>query len=127
MSAPIAAALADLLVCVHLAFVLFVIAGGLLVWWRPWIAWLHVPAVLWGAAVEFAGWICPLTPLENTLRARAGLAVYQGDFVAHYLLPVLYPADLTRTVQIALGVLVMSVNVTAYWSLWWRRKQRRQR
>jgi hypothetical protein len=127
VSAPVAAALADVIVGVHLAFVLFVIAGGLLVWWRPGVAWIHIPAVLWGAAIEFAGWICPLTPLENALRTRAGLAVYQGDFVAHYLLPLLYPANLTRTVQIALGGLVMAVNIAGYWRLWRRRMQRRQR
>lgn len=126
MSATAAATLAGALVFIHLAFVVFVIGGGLLVWRWRWVAWLHVPAVIWAIAVEFAGWICPLTPLENALRVRAGLAVYQGDFVAHYLLPVLYPADLTRTVQIALGALVVAVNVAAYWWVWSRNGRRTQ-
>ena len=88
--------LADLVVLIHFAFVVFVVAGGLLVWKWPRVAWLHVPCALWGAAVEFGGWVCPLTPLENTLRVRAGEAGYQGDFVARHVMPVLYPEGLTR-------------------------------
>ena len=106
--------LADLIVLIHLAFVLFVVSGGLLVAWRKRVAWLHLPALAWGAWIEFSGWICPLTPLENWLRTRGGAAAYRGDFVAHYLLPVLYPADLTRGIQISLGVLVLAVNAAAY-------------
>lgn len=121
MTPRIALALADAIVCIHLAFVIFVIGGGLLVWrWRR-VAWAHLPAAVWGAAVEFAGWICPLTPLENWLRARAGEPAYHGDFVAHYLLPVLYPASLTREVQLGLGALVIAVNVGAYWWAFRRR------
>ncbi len=118
--------LADLIVVIHLAFVLFVVSGGLFVAWRRRVAWLHLPAVAWGAWIEFSGWICPLTPLENWLRSRGGAAAYRGDFVAHYLLPVLYPADLTRGIQIVLGVLVLAVNAAAYaWALRRRPAKRR--
>ena len=106
--------LADATVVVHLAFVVFVVCGGLLVIrWRR-VAWVHLPAVVWGAWIEFAGWICPLTPLENSLRARAGGATYGSTFTEHYLLPVLYPAALTREIQWGLGVFVILVNVVIY-------------
>lgn len=116
-------ALADLVVVVHLGFVLFVAGGGLFVLRWPRLAWLHVPAAVWGAVVELAGWVCPLTPLENALRERAGLATYSGDFVARYVLPVLYPGELTRAVQVALGLGVLAVNGAVYgWLVWrWRR------
>lgn len=106
--------LADGVVGLHLAFVLFVVAGGLLVLRWRWLAWIHLPAAAWGALIEFAGWICPLTPLENELRRRAGEAGYAGGFVEHYLLPVLYPSGLTRGVQIALGLLVLILNLAVY-------------
>ncbi|HEX2450159.1 MAG TPA: DUF2784 domain-containing protein [Gemmatimonadales bacterium] len=106
--------LADLLVVVHFAFVLFVAAGGLLVLRWPRLAWLHLPAAIWGAWIEFSGGICPLTPWEQTLRARAGEASYTGDFVSHYILPVLYPAGLTRGAQLVLGVLVVALNLAIY-------------
>ncbi len=105
---------ADLLVGIHFAFVLFVVLGGLLtVKWRR-VMWLHVSAALWGAAVEFSGWICPLTPLEIWLRQRAGEAGYRSDFVARYILPVLYPEGLTRGMQIVLGAFVIAVNLAIY-------------
>jgi hypothetical protein len=106
--------LADVTVVLHLGFVLFVVAGGLLVWRHPRLAWLHVPAALWGAFIEFAGWVCPLTPLENWLREHGGERAYSESFVEHYLLPVLYPESLTREVQWVLGGLVLLVNVIAY-------------
>jgi hypothetical protein len=106
--------LADLVVVLHAAFVAFVVAGGLLVLRRRWIAAVHLPAVAWAAWIEFAGWICPLTPLENALRARAGEAGYAGGFVEHYLLPLLYPAALTPGVQVALGCGVLVLNVAVY-------------
>jgi hypothetical protein len=106
--------LADATVVVHLAFVLFVVLGGLLVLWRPWIAWLHVPAAIWGAWIEFAGWICPLTPFENWLRRRGGGAGYSAGFVEQYLLPVLYPAALTRELQWVLGAIVIVINAAVY-------------
>jgi hypothetical protein len=106
--------LADLTVAAHLGFVLFVVLGGLLVMRWRWVAYLHIPAALWGAAIELAGGICPLTPLENSLRRQAGSAGYSGGFVEHYILPVLYPSALTRHIQVVLGVLVILVNVAAY-------------
>ncbi len=107
-------ALADLTVVVHAAFVAFVVLGGLLVVRWPRVAWVHLPAVAWGAWIECAGSICPLTPLENWLRQRAGQAAYDASFVEEYLLPVLYPAALTRELQVALGVLVLIVNAVPY-------------
>ena len=106
--------LADAVVLVHTAFVAFVVLGGFLAWRWSRIAWLHVPCALWGAVIEYQGWVCPLTPLENDLRRRAGLAGYAGGFVEHYVLPVLYPAGLTRPVQALLGTLVVVVNLIAY-------------
>src|SRR6185436_8011045 len=107
-------ALADLVVIIHFLFVIFVLAGGFLVWRWPRVAWVHIPAALWGVAIELGGWICPLTPLENALRDRAGLAGYSGGFVEHHMLAWLYPAGLTTQTQIALGVLALLINLTAY-------------
>lgn len=116
-------ALADLVLVVHLAFVLFVVLGGLLVlkWTR--VAWLHVPAAVWGVLIEYTGWICPLTPLENSFRVRGGVAGYSGGFIEHYIQPVLYPAGLTRGTQIVLGSLALLVNLTAYGLVIGRRKR----
>jgi hypothetical protein len=98
----------------HAAFVAFAILGGIFaVRWR-WLLWLHVPAVVWGAVVELTGWVCPLTPLENSLRKAGGSAGYSGDFIEHYLLSLLYPTALTRTTQIVLGVGLLLVNVAVY-------------
>ena len=107
-------ALADLVLVVHLAFVLFVVLGGLLVLKWPRLAWLHVPAAVWGVLIEYKGWICPLTPLENSFRARGGGAGYSGGFIEHYIQPLLYPAGLTHGTQIVLGSLALLVNLTAY-------------
>ena len=96
--------LADALLVLHLGFVLFVVLGGLLVLRRPRLAWLHLPAVVWGAAIEFTGGICPLTPLENRWRVQAGGSGYQGGFIEHYVTAALYPDGLTRGVQLARGV-----------------------
>jgi uncharacterized protein DUF2784 len=113
-------ALADFVVLLHMAFVLFVAIGGLLVFkWRR-VAWFHIPAALWGALIEFAGWVCPLTPLENWLRRRGGEAGYQTGFIEHYLLPLIYPAPLSRGLQVALGLLVVGVNLAIYWRIWRR-------
>lgn len=106
--------LADLVVGMHALFVAFVVLGGLLALRWPWIAAAHLPAAVWGALIELRGWVCPLTPLEKSLRAAAGDAGYQGGFIEHYLLPVLYPAGLTRDVQLTLGSLVIAVNVVIY-------------
>lgn len=115
--------LADVVVGVHFAFVLFIIFGGLLaVRWRRWI-WIHLPCVVWGALNEFFGWVCPLTPLENWLRQAGGKAGYQPPFVEHYILPILYPAALTREIQIILGMTVVVVNMGLYGWLWSSRKR----
>lgn len=117
--------LADLVVVIHLVFVIFVVIGAMTtIWWRR-IIWLHVPAVLWAVWIEITGGICPLTPLENRLRLKAGLVGYPGDFVENYLLPVLYPAGLTRRMQILLGAIVIVINVTIYAYIWNRGKQKK--
>lgn len=116
---------ADATVLLHAAFVAFVVLGGLLVLKRPRLAWVHLPAAAWGAWVEFAGIACPLTPLENWFRARGGQAAYTSDFIEHYLMPVLYPASLSREVQWALGALVLVVNTVVYLVLLRRRRWRR--
>ncbi|MBW7902114.1 MAG: DUF2784 domain-containing protein [Rhodocyclaceae bacterium] len=119
------ALLADLVVAVHFAFIVFAVAGGALVLRRPRLAWLHLPAVLWGAAVVAFGWICPLTPLENRLRAAAGEAGYTGDFVERYLVPLIYPPGLTRELQILLGVGLLLLNLGVYLRLWRRGRPRK--
>lgn len=108
---------ADIVVLFHVAFVAFVVLGGLLVWRWRWVMWLHLPAVVWGILIEYAGWICPLTPLENLLRERTGEARYAGDFIARYLLPLLYPVGLTRVTQVALGTFALAVNLIVYWAV----------
>lgn len=106
--------LADVLVGVHLLFVVFVMAGGFLLMRRPRLVWLHLPAAAWGAYIEFSGGICPLTPLENHLRALGGGGGYSGGFVEHYLVPLLYPENLTLSLQLLLGGVVVGVNLVAY-------------
>ena len=108
------ALLATLVVTLHLTFVVVVVLGGLLVLRWPWLAYAHLPAALWGAWIEFAGWVCPLTPLEQSLRLKAGEQGYSGSFIEHYLLPLLYPSALTRTIQVALGIIVIAVNLAIY-------------
>lgn len=114
--------LADLLVLVHAAFIVYVVAGGLLLWRWPHLVWLHLGAVAWGVMIEFSGWLCPLTPLEQHWRALAGEAGYHGSFIAHYLLPLIYPAELTRGLQWLLGVGVLVVNAGIY-ALWLSRRR----
>ena len=119
--------LADAVVLLHLAFVAFAVAGGLLVLrWRR-VALLHLPALAWAAFVEFSGRICPLTPLENALRAAAGTAAYEGGFVEHYLLPVLYPAQLTRELQFLLGTGLLAFNLAVYAAVAWQLRRRHLR
>jgi hypothetical protein len=105
---------ADAIVLLHFAFIVFVLFGAWCVLRWKWVAWLHVPAFVWGAAVEFLGAVCPLTPLEQRLRALAGEGAYRGGFVEHYILPVMYPAGLTATVQFGLGIFVVVLNVAIY-------------
>jgi hypothetical protein len=117
-------ALADSVLVLHLTFILFVVSGGLAVArWRR-LAWLHVPAAAWAALIELFDGICPLTPLENWLRRESGSRGYDESFVEHYLLPIVYPAGLTREIQLALGFTVIAVNLTVY--AWILRRTRRR-
>ena len=120
---PPFALLADAVLAVHFAFVLFVAVGGVFVLKRPRVAWVHVPAAIWGIAIEFGGWICPLTPLENRLRQLAGESAYRGDFIATYLAAFIYPEGLTRGAQVWLGVAALAFNAAIYFVVWrrWRR------
>src|SRR5512146_584589 len=113
--------LADIVLVLHMGFVFFVLFGGLLSVKWPRAMRLHVPALAWGATVEFTGWLCPLTPLENWLRMQGGEAGDQGDFVLRYLLSILYPGHLTPGIQTALGATVLVVNVMIYGLLWRKR------
>jgi hypothetical protein len=106
--------LADLVLVIHLAFVLFVVFGGLFALRWPRVAWLHVPVALYGATIEFVGFICPLTPLEISLRRRGGEAGYAGGFIEHYITAALYPTGLTREIQLALGIGVLLFNAIVY-------------
>ena len=118
--------LADSVLIVHATFALFVVSGGwLALRWRS-LIWVQPPAALWGAAIEFGGWLCPLTSLENQLRAQAGQAAYPGDFIQHYVTSALYPAALTRPTQFVLGTLVLVINVAAYGLIWSRFRSQRQ-
>ena len=119
--------LADGVLVVHAAFVAFAILGACLVLRWRWLAWLHIPAVCWGAVVEFTGWVCPLTPLENSLRHAGGSAGYSGDFIEHYLFPLLYSTTLTRDDQIAFGVALLLVNLAIYGFVLYRFRLRRRR
>jgi len=117
MSPSVLRLAADALVAVHATFAVYVMLGGVLALRWPRTAWAHVPAAIWGIAIEFGGWTCPLTPIENQLRQCSGSAGYQGDFIEHYVLPLLYPAVLTRTWQLLLGSLALIVNAAVYWHL----------
>ena len=117
--------LADAVVFVHLVFILFALFGGLLGLWRRWSLVVHLPTAVWIAVIEFQGWICPLTPLENRLRAAAGTSGYEAGFVEHYLLPVIYPPGLTRTTQIVLGAVAIAINVAVYIFVFRHWKRRR--
>lgn len=117
-------AAADAVLVVHFAFVLFVVFGGLLALRWPRVAWVHVPVALYGATIEFVGFVCPLTPLENWLRRRGGESGYGGGFIEHYVTATLYPAGLTRTAQIGLGVAVLVLNAAVY-AVWLHRRRAR--
>lgn len=106
--------LADAILVIHLCFVVFVALGGFLVLRWRWVAWLHLPAAIWGALIEFMSWICPLTPLENELRRLGGEAGYAGGFIDHYIIALIYPEGLTRGAQIAVGIAVLAVNAAIY-------------
>jgi len=118
--------LADLLVVLHLLFILFVVLGGLLVLRWPRLAWVHLPVATYGVLIEMVGWMCPLTPLENRLRLEAGQAGYAGGFVEHYIIPLVYPPGLTPALQMVLGVLVLAANA-GFYVLVVRKTRRRRR
>ena len=125
----LASRLADLVLVVHLAFVVFVVLGGLAALRWPRLAWVHVPVALYGASIEFLGFTCPLTPLENWLRRRGGSAGYEGGFIEHYVAAAIYPGGLTREVQVGLGMAVLVLNAIVYavWVRGYRRSRARER
>jgi hypothetical protein len=118
---------ADLTLLLHLLFILFVIFGGLLCLHRFRWAWLHLPAMIWGVWVEWAGWICPLTPMENHFRQLASSQEYSGGFIEHYLIPVIYPEQLTVSLQWVLGGLVLIVNIFIYLYVFQKKRKTEQR
>jgi len=111
---------ADMVLVLHLVFVLFAVLGSLLVLWRRYLLWLHLPAMIWAAWIEFRGGLCPLTPLENWLRRQGGIAGYGGGFIEHYVETLLYPPGLTRTTQMVLGAAVLIINCGLYGLLLFR-------
>lgn len=116
---------ADALMTIHLLFVVFVVLGGLLVLWRSWMAWLHLPALAWGLWIQTSGGICPLTPWENRLRRLAGESGYEGGFIEHYLVPILYPHGLTPAIQLQLAVGLAALNIIVYGVLVFRLARRK--
>lgn len=116
---------ADGLVLLHALFIAFVVLGGFLALRWPAVAYLHLPCLLWGIAIELGGFICPLTPLENQWRLAAGAGGYSGGFIDHYIMPLIYPPGLTRGTQILLGLTLLVGNGLLYGYL--RRKRSRRR
>lgn len=114
---------ADTVVVLHLIFILFVFFGGLTLFRWPKMIWIHVPAAVWGGLVEFFGFPCPLTPLENHLRIAGNVATYTSGFVAHYIMPIVYPPGLTREAQVVLGVLILGINFAIYFRFLTRKRQ----
>ena len=106
--------LTDSIVAIHLLFIIFVIFGSFLVLYKKWFVWIHIPAAIWGACVELFGWYCPLTPLENWFRSGGDRMTYEGGFIEHYLIPIIYPENLTRNMQIVLGLSVIVINIVVY-------------
>lgn len=117
---------ADGVVVLHLCFILFVFLGGLTLFWRPWMVWVHVPAAVWGGIVELTGAPCPLTPLENHLRRAGNAEAYSGGFVDHYIMPIVYPPGLTRETQVVLGVLILVLNFGIYYKFLARKKKAKE-
>ncbi len=112
--------LANLVLILHALFIVFVIFGGLLALWSRRVIWIHLPCAVWGILIEFRGWICPLTYLENDLREAAGVSGYSGGFIEHYLTPIIYPPGLTQEIQILLGISVVFINLLVYSYVGWR-------
>ena len=117
--------LADLLVLFHMVFILYVMAGALLIFKWPKTLWLHLPSCFWGMTVEFTGWICPLTPLEIQLRRLAGKEEYTGSFIEQYLIPIIYPIGLNQEIQMVLGGTVLIVNLSLYTLILIKRRKRK--
>ncbi len=115
--------LGDLVLLFHLIFIIFVLLGGFLALRWKWLPLLHLPAMAWATALEFFGWICPLTPLENWFRRASGEAGYEGGFIEYYLIPVIYPMGLTPQIQTYLGMILITVNALAYGLLWWKHQK----
>ncbi len=109
-----AAIIADLIMILHFGFIIFVVVGGLAVARWSWIAFLHLPAVVWGVLIELLNWTCPLTPLEASYRYAAGQAGFGDGFIEHYLMPLIYPSGLTRSVQFTIAAVVLGANVFVY-------------
>ena len=116
--------LADLVLLAHFGFILFVILGGLLAFRWQWLPWLHIPAMAWGGFIELTGRICPLTPLENALRRAGGLTEYSQSFIEQYMVPLVYPVELTREIQAVMGLALIGLNIFIYGYLAWRRWHR---
>ena len=119
--------LADIVVLLHFGFIVFAVCGGLLALRWRWAPWIHIPAVAWAAFVEWSDRFCPLTPLEQRLRRAGGGIDYSGDFIEHYVIPVIYPAQLTRETQLGLGIGLLSLNLITYWLVWRSRSADRSR
>lgn len=119
--------IADSLILIHFAFILFVVLGGVMILKYRWLVFAHVPAVVWAVLLEFRGWYCPLTDWENHYRRLAGQAAYSGGFIEHYLIPLIYPAQLTETIQILLGILVILINALTYLYVIRSLRKRRER
>lgn len=119
------AVLADTVVLLHFGFIAFAVLGGLLALRWVWAPWVHLPALAWGAYIEFSGGICPLTPLENALRVAAGGEAYSQGFVERYIIPLIYPGDLTRELQMVLGTLLIGINLGIYGLVLYRQTRER--
>jgi len=122
----IASIAADSVLAIHFLFIVFAVLGGLLLLRYRWVIWLHVPAMIWAAMISFGGWICPLTPLENTLRHAAGEELYTGGFINRYLTPIIYPEGYTRELAIAAGIAVLVINILIYGFILYRKRQLRK-
>ena len=116
--------LADLVILIHFLFIIFVVLGGLMVIRWSWIKYLHIPAAIYGALIEIERWVCPLTPLEVRFKMKAGESIYQGGFIEHYILPLIYPPGMSRTVQIVLGGAVIVINLAVYVYIFFQNKKR---
>lgn len=115
----------DMVVLLHFIYVIFAVAGGMLLIWWPKVIWIHVPSAIWAALISFAGWICPLTYLENWLRIKSGGIGYSTGFIIQYIEPVLYPAGLTYFHQVILGLIVVVLNLIIYTTMFKRRPKRK--